>query len=129
MGSWKNKITASEFVEERARCDFDREELAKCLIGEETMGIINETMDDMRDHPEIASCPEYYEMDPAEKQKWWFKKLNYIWFNMPEKREKYFNPPRSLRMTWWWVHKGQSPCVYHWIMFKTALEICADDEQ
>lgn len=63
-------------------------------------------MDDMAKHPEIASCPEYYEMDPSEKQKWWFKKLNYIWFNMPEKREKYFNPQKSLRMTWWWVHKG-----------------------
>ena len=40
MGSWKNKITASEFVEERARCDFDQSELRDCLIGKETVSII-----------------------------------------------------------------------------------------
>lgn len=39
-GSWKNKIVASEFVEERARCDFDRNELRSCLIGDETVSII-----------------------------------------------------------------------------------------
>ena len=67
MGSWKNKIVASEFVEERARCDFDQKELASCLIGDETMSIITDAMDDMEKHPAIASCHEYYEMEPSEK--------------------------------------------------------------
>lgn len=105
-GSWKNKVTATEFVEERAKCDFDQKELAWSIFGPETMNIISDAMEDITKHKEIASCPEFYEMSPAERQTWWFKKLNYMWFKMPEKREHYFNPSKSLRMTWWWVHKG-----------------------
>ena len=83
----------------------------------------------MKNHPEIASTPEYYEMTSAEKQTWWFKKLNYMWFKIPERRKNYFIMNPSLRMTWWWVHKGQSPCVYHWVMFRAAIDVCADEEQ
>ena len=64
-------------------------------------------MKDIADHKDgIASPPDYYEMTPAEKQTLWFKKLNYIWFNMPEKRKKYFIANPSFKFQWFWVHKG-----------------------
>lgn len=34
QGSWKNKITASELVEERKNCTIDKEELIKFMIGD-----------------------------------------------------------------------------------------------
>lgn len=66
-GSWKNKITCSEFVEERAICDFDKEDLANGLYGAQFRKITRDAYQDMEDHPEIASHPSYYEMSPIEK--------------------------------------------------------------
>ena len=55
MGSWKNKITATEFVEERANCDFDKEDLALSVLGEERLNIVNDVQNDMIKHPAIAT--------------------------------------------------------------------------
>lgn len=97
MGSWKNKVTATELVEERANCDFDRDDLAQGLLGDELLTLVYDTQNDMKEYPAIAIDQTYYEMTPTEKQIMWFKKLNYIWFNMPEKRKKYFITNPSLR--------------------------------
>lgn len=59
----------------------------------------------------------------------WFKKLNYIWFKMPERRKSYFVANPYIGFQWLWLHKGQAPCVYHWVMFRTAVDVCANDEQ
>lgn len=82
----------------------------------------------MKDHPAIANKREYYEMTPAEKQFMWFKKLHYIWFNMPEKRELYFNP-NNIRFQWFFLHKGISPFYYHWTMLRYSIDVCASDAQ
>ena len=75
----KNKITATEFIEERAKCDFNMQDLAVGILGEETKNYFDEIMKDIADHKDgIASPPDYYEMTSAEKQTLWFKKLNYI---------------------------------------------------
>jgi hypothetical protein len=34
-GSWKNKITATELLEERANCDFDQKDLLQGVLGKE----------------------------------------------------------------------------------------------
>lgn len=81
----------------------------------------------MIDHPYICNTPEYYEFNPEEKQLHWFKKLNYIWFNMPEKRHLYFNP-KDLRWQWFFIHKGVAPFYYHWTMFTSAVDVCASEE-
>ena len=47
MGSVKNKVTATELVEERANCDFDRDDLVQSILGEEVMKIIYDAQDDM----------------------------------------------------------------------------------
>ena len=90
MGSWKNKITATELLEERANCDFDLEDFRQALTRKEVHDVFEQAQKDMREHPTLANSPDYYEMTPEEKQLMWFKKLNYIWFKMPEARKRYF---------------------------------------
>ena len=57
----------------------------------------------MEDHPEIANKPEYHEMTPAEKSKWWYERLNYIWFKIPELRKEFFSPSSSFRIKWFFL--------------------------
>lgn len=117
-------------MEERANCDFDQEDLARGILGDTQYELMKEFQEDMVKHPEICNTPAYYEMTPAEKQTWWFKKLNYIWFKMPEKRDYYFatNPMRG-RFAWHILHFGQSVGTYHQFMVYTAMRVCSSDEQ
>jgi len=99
------------------------------VIGEE-FSIIAEAQEDMEKHPILANTHEYFEMTVAEKQHWWFRKLNYIWFNMPDKKKWYLitNPCFSYRMFWLQIHFGEAPGIYHWVMVHTAVLVCSDDE-
>jgi acyl-CoA oxidase len=85
--------------------------------------------DDIAEHEGARTPHDYYEMTPAEKQEMWFKKLNYIWFQMPEKRKRYFIANPNLKFQWFWIHKGQTPGLYHWVMFRTAVSVCSNEEQ
>ena len=43
QGSMKNGVTATELLEERAKCDFDQNDLANGLFGEELLRITYDT--------------------------------------------------------------------------------------
>ena len=66
-GSIKNKVTATELLEERAKCNFDKSQMIEQFYHEKW---IHETFSaiakDMNDYPELANTHKFYEMTPAE---------------------------------------------------------------
>ena len=63
-GSIKNKIVATELLEERANCNFDQKELKRVFmsIPEEVQANIQRVMDDIENDPELNLTHKYYEM-------------------------------------------------------------------
>lgn len=77
-GSIKNGITATEILEERAKCDFDKDEVIIQFYHERKW--YEQHMDDSRLReatPELANTFEYYEKTRAEKQEIAMKKQAY----------------------------------------------------
>jgi len=103
-GSIKNKIVAGELLEERARLDFDQQELAVNCFGKELVGCLNLQYDLMRKHPRFANSHKWYEMTREEQYQDWLEKLKFIWDNMPEHRSEFFNKETYMGFHWYLVH-------------------------
>ena len=121
QGSIKNKVTATELVEERARCNFDKEELkAMFMTDPEGKHIMEKALKDQMEDPNLALTHKFYEMEPAERQLMWMKKLNYLWFN--KDRKFYFTDGNSPEYNWIWQYHGQPPIGLHMTMFRQSIE-------
>ena len=89
----KNKIVATELVEERERCDFDQNELFSIYFPPSgAMNVYAKTRQELLDDPVMAKHQSYYEMPPGEAQLSMIKKMNYMWHN---KDRKFFWGPDS----------------------------------
>ena len=90
-GSWKNKVTATELVEERANKNFDQNQLANFLYGnKKDLASLYRQWDMQKKDPMLANTHKFYEMTVKEKKLYQFKKLNYIWNKYPELRKEFF---------------------------------------
>lgn len=97
MGSWKNKVVATEVLEERAKLDFDQTDLKNTVIFDpDYLEVYENARKDKVNHPAIRNTHKYYEMSPEEKQLFYMKKLNYMWTKMPERRQIYFKSHPNL---------------------------------
>lgn len=128
LGDMKNKIVASELVDERANCNFDQSEMKKILMPDEVSNQIRDQVaKDIQSDPEIAwsVSEKYYEMSREEIQHMWMKKLNHLWnFN----KNFYFKKGLTSSYNWYWAHLGQPPFGLHVTMFKDSIETFCDDE-
>lgn len=59
--SVKNKVVAPELLEERAKCNFDRQELEMIMLGgPERHKLVSETYNFIESTPEIANHSQFY---------------------------------------------------------------------
>ena len=67
LGSVKNKIVASDLLEERKKCAFDQEELKVFLHGGPL--VLQKKLNYLKiiSHPELANHHKFYEMTPHEQ--------------------------------------------------------------
>jgi hypothetical protein len=79
LGSQKDKIVASDLIEERANGNFDKEEMANFLdhIHKEK----KECMDFFASMPETKNHHNFYEFTTDEKQKDLWKRIKFIHSN------------------------------------------------
>ena len=88
-GSMKNKIISSEFLAERARCDFDQRLLAKLCAGDAKSQYVREkVIKDCVEDPRLWRSHKYYEMTRKETFEHRMKIYHYLWFH--KDREFYF---------------------------------------
>ena len=67
-GSIKNKVVAPILAEERAKCDFDQEELRVLLMGGPIpFAKVKSNFEKFSNDPELANHIRWYEMTPEEK--------------------------------------------------------------
>ena len=104
LGSMKNKIVATELLEERAKGEGnDKEELRNAFWIEKW--IYDEVMIDskqMEDHPEFANSHHYYEYSSEEAQAAWRKKLNFAW---KLDKNRHFGS-YGIKHAWSFFHQG-----------------------
>lgn len=65
LGSQKDKIVASDLIEERANCNFDKEEMVKFL--DDLHAVKKEYMDLFGSMPETRNHHNFYEFTTDEK--------------------------------------------------------------
>ena len=128
QGSIKNKVVASELLEERAKCNFDQKEMKSVMMPDENANqIISRVNYDTINDPELGYTVshKFYDMTVEEKQVMWMKKLNYLW---NKDRDFYFNKGFSQSYFWYWAHFGQPAFGMHATMFKNSIETFCDEE-
>ena len=59
-------IVNPDLLEERAKCNFDKNEMNQLLFGQETIDYVLKLNGFMEKHPELVSGVEYYEMSRRE---------------------------------------------------------------
>ena len=125
-GSVKNKVVATELVEERKNLNFDQAEIFKFYNHDPNAPKDYEYMlNHMRTNPDFANTHKYYDMTREEKMHHWMKKLN-----TASKLNHDFYIRQRPRGTFYWplVHLGQAPVGLHHIMFTTAIEALTTPE-
>ena len=63
----KDKIIATEILEERANCDFDQNDYIVTCLGPDVCEYKGKIEYDLVNCPEISNKREFYEMSPEEK--------------------------------------------------------------
>ena len=127
-GSIKNKIVATELLEERAKRNFDQKELKLITFNmpDEIDAKWNRVVSDMETDPELALTHEYYEMTREEIQLMWMKKLNHLYFK--KDRDFYFKTRHSVQFEWHLLHQGEMPIGLHSIMFTQSIDQFSNEE-
>ena len=67
LGSIKNKVVATDLLQERANCDFDQEKLRVILHGGELAYQLHKDFCNKLAVPEVTNHFGFMEMDPNEK--------------------------------------------------------------
>lgn len=128
QGSWKNKITATELIEERQGLNFSKAEARELFLGsKEAVDMADKMAKMMVDHPEIGNSHHWYEMTREEQQQVWLRRMNYLWRHAD--RTAIFGPQTKMRFLWYYPFFGQPPIGLHITMFCTSMKAFASDEQ
>ena len=84
-GSLKNKIVASDLLEERSKCAFDKQELELLVKGGPALKKDFDYFESLFvKHPEMAKNHKFYEMTTDEKQRDLWRRLNFMAKHYPE---------------------------------------------
>ena len=90
-GSMKNKVTATELVLEREKCEINKDQVCNFLFGDkEFLADTKKVIKEMKDDPMLANNHHFYEMTVKEKRIHQYKKLNHIWNTYPDRRKEFF---------------------------------------
>ena len=117
------KIVATELVEERANCNFDKAELHALLNPDEEENKMIEWYENDRDSdPVLKPTHKFYEQTREEIQLGMMKKLNHNYFKSEESRQKYFHARPTSSYIWSYAHQGQPMINLHQTMFATTVE-------
>ena len=127
-GSVKHKIVNPDLLDERAKCDFDKQELVDYIIPAQTQERIKKFSALIEKHPEIKSDFNYFEMSRLEKFKEWWSRyrlvmqsedMNYLLTNNSQMHDYQF--------TWHFLFPGVSPNTLHQNMFTVSLLTLASE--
>ena len=104
-GSIERKITATELVEERAKCNFDMAEMEDIIFKKspEVKAQFKGLWDDLQNDPVLKTTHQYYEWTREEIQYNWMKKLNYMYH---KDKKRYFGQMPNVRFNWIVLHHG-----------------------
>jgi Ser-tRNA(Ala) deacylase AlaX len=104
-GSIKDRVVAQELIDERAKCDFDQQELQELLHGgKEMLAEHKQTFDEFGSMKEVANHAKFYEYTPAEMQKDLWKRIKHV-YQDDKLFDRYFASFDPLRYPYnMWTH-------------------------
>ena len=116
------KTTATELIEERANCNFDKQELHNLFHSNPENRRRNALINaEIETDPNLQLTHKYYEMSVQEKQEVWMKRLKYLYFKSPEHRQMYFMQMPEPDFFWLFNFHGQSMIGLHQTMFVQSV--------
>lgn len=129
-GSIKRGIVNPDLIDERAKCDFDREEAYRVLFHADYREEFDFVARLIKKYPEVASKPNFYEMTRQEKLTEWWDRLKTI-MEDPEFAPHVTSQPdtKSQNFHWWSMFAGKHPMELHQQMFTKSVKELASDEQ
>ena len=115
-GSIKSKIVATELVEERAKSNFDHDELYTTYYSDPISREIRERVfKEMEEDPILRNTHKFYEMTTKEAQLELMKKTNHMYFK--KERSFYTSAEAVPELQWPLAYQGQCLFALHYTMF------------
>ena len=114
-GSVRLGIVNPDLLEERAKCNFDKEEMTHLLFGQEMIDYVRMISGYLDKHPELVSGVDYYEMTRREQMVEWWRRYRVIMESeeMHHLITKYSTSSQQQQSGWSFVFPGQSPISLH----------------
>ena len=109
-GSITDKRVNPDLAEERAKSNFDKQELKLVFGDTEMIDELENYMKDFANHPELLVDPSYMEMNREEQMAEWWKRL-LIAYKLD--RKKFFYNVKSNTIQWFMLNPGTSPLLLH----------------
>ena len=130
-GSIKNKIVAPELLAERAKCDFDQEELRMVLCGGKEPYLERKRLYTLfGNNPALRNHMQFYEMSPEEKQEDLWRRNKVLIEQHGAELFKNFQPMAYPYLIYQNYFQGLLPGLgLHSSMYWLSLENLADEEQ
>lgn len=130
-GSVRRGIFNPDLLEERAKCNFDVEEMGQLMLGQETIDYVRKIGGYMERHPELISKVDYYEKSRKEQMQEWWRKYRIILESeeMNHLITRYSSDPMQQAYGWSFGFPGMSPISLHQMMFTDCLNFFTSDEQ
>ena len=94
-GSVKRGVVSPDLLEERAKCNFDKQELRTFVHGGQHRLSAWEDMMKIGDDPDLANTLEFYDMTPHEMHENLWKRMNVVYKKHKAKffENSMFKPP------------------------------------
>ena len=129
-GSVKRGIVNPDLLEERAKCNFDQDELKYYIFGTDLVTMVEKVSDYITTHPEMKSGIDYYEMTREEKFKVWWRRYRHIMESEEAHPWLTGNSKKPVdHFSWSYLLPGQSPLTLHHSMFNHSLDNFGTEEQ
>ena len=116
------RITNPDLTEERAKCNFDREEAFKVIISAEVRDELNKFSALVKKHPELKPSAKFYDMTREEKMRDWWERLRVI---MADEEFRHLITANSYKKckfySWQYEFAGTNPMALHMQMFTMSV--------
>lgn len=114
-GSIKRKIVNPDLIEERAKCNFNQQELAEFVAGKDNLDEMRIIKEEILKDPNLQTGLSFYKMTREEQHANWWRIISAA-YNNPRLREPHFtrnSERKSLSFAWSYMFPGISIIHLH----------------
>lgn len=112
-GSIKRNIVNPDILEERAKCNFDKQEMLEFVISKPVVDEIKEITDAIAETPELQSSIKFYNYTRNEQHEYWWKIINAAYKHPVLGPKHFLNNSNRQNLAFCWSYMFMGTSILH----------------